>query len=135
MRASTAGIMIVAVNAVAAQLCPAANNLWYRGSSGALYQVSCDVEYWTQTNLASRSIADPIACARYVPTSCSVCHVANEMPLLSACDSWTTENPTKPCAAGSWERSTSLCYLKPGDLTAQRRNNTNVVSTIRVPPV
>ena len=51
---------------VAAQLCPGGNNLFYQGGSGALYQVKCDVEFWTQTNLASSAVSDPVACGGYV---------------------------------------------------------------------
>lgn len=59
-------IILIAISAAgaAAQLCSSANGLFYQGPSRAWYQVLWDIEYWTQTNLASSSIADPVACAR-----------------------------------------------------------------------
>jgi hypothetical protein len=51
------------VSSAAAQLCPAANDLFYQAGSRDFYQIQCGIEYWTRTNLAASTIEDPIACA------------------------------------------------------------------------
>ncbi|KAK4163816.1 hypothetical protein QBC43DRAFT_370321 [Cladorrhinum sp. PSN259] len=118
MHSLTTLLTALSAGAVTAQqLCPAANNLFYQASSGRFYQINCGIEYWTKTNLDSKQpIGDPIACA-------------------SACDTWTANNPSRPCAAGSWENSTNVCFLKPGDILVDKRNNTDVVSLVLTPPV
>jgi hypothetical protein len=50
----------------------------------------------------------------------------------SQCESWTKANPTQPCAAGSFDVANSMCFLKPGDLNAEKRNNAGVISTIKI---
>lgn len=57
-------IAIAAAGPATAQLCPSANGLFYQGPSHAWYLVLWDIEYWTQTNLQSSLIPDPVACGR-----------------------------------------------------------------------
>jgi len=102
--------LLAAASAASAEICPDGNGLYYKGRSG-YYQVQCGVEYWTKTNLDSFSSSSAVDCA-------------------SSCDSWSSKNPNSPCAAGSYLSTSKKCYLKPGDLTAEKRSNSNVISLI-----
>ncbi|KAK4117961.1 hypothetical protein N657DRAFT_675849 [Parathielavia appendiculata] len=112
MHLSASIITLLGIGSAVAQrrVCPDANGLLYIASNNGRYLIECEIEYWTPINLHSSETGGPLECA-------------------DECDLWTMYYPGNPCGAGSWEKSTSVCYLKPGDLSnSETRNNTNVIS-------
>jgi len=125
-----------AIATASGELCPDANNLYYKGRSGD-YQVYCGIEYWTKTNIDSFSSSSAIACASYVFLCLFMRPNVLTRTAHSSCDAWTAKNPTSPCAFATnptspcaFATSSNKCYLKPGDLTADKRSNSGVISVI-----